>query len=303
MDDLNELRICVRVAEAGSFAEAARTMGLTTSSVSKAVRRLEGKIGAKLFTRTTRAVSRTSEGERFLEGAKRVLEEAETLKSEIMDSVEDPRGRLVISASDSVGRLWMTQRVLAFMCRYRNVDVELVFDDRVVDLAAEGVDVAVRAGNLGSSPDLIARKLYSDNIVTCAAPRYLERTGKPETVADLAGHRAIYYRGRNSGRLTPFQFRSGGEIIQLQFDPVLVVNSVDALSYAGSVGIGIVQLPGQIARAAIAEGKLVEILPDCQVEDFAFRVVYRERRLIAPRIRAFVDFLVANPPSPEELHL
>ncbi|MEM6422046.1 MAG: LysR family transcriptional regulator [Pseudomonadota bacterium] len=296
MENLQELRIFVNVAQTGSFAGAARLLGVTTSAVSKAVQRLETGIGAKLLTRTTRSVQLTVEGERFLEGARRLLEDADALRAEFTDSLEAPRGRLVISAPAVFGRVWLTERVLAFMCRYQEVDVELMFEDRQVDMATEGVDVAIRIGRLGDGAQIVARKLFEDRVYTCAAPSYLERHGTPQTLEEIGQHRGIHYRVRNTGLLFPFMFDDGGEVARLTLDPVLVGNSVDALRQAAEAGIGIAQLPSFIAVEALASGRLVEIMRDHRLDRFPYSIIYLDRRLVAPRVRAFVDFLVAEPP-------
>ncbi|MEM1344657.1 MAG: LysR family transcriptional regulator [Pseudomonadota bacterium] len=296
MYNLHTLAVFVQVAQAGSFAQAAKRLALSTSAVSKSVLRLEEEIGVKLLTRTTRSVVLTVEGERFLEGAERLLQAAETLSEAFSDTPEAPRGKLVISAPAAFGRKWLTERVLAFMCRYRAVEVELSFEDRQVDLAAEGIDVAIRLGTLGNSANLVARKLFDDRVHTCAAPDYLARHGTPADLDDLERHRAIHYRLRNTGRLFPFMFEIEGEIVRRTLTPALVANSVDAIQQGGEAGIGLVQLPSFLATEPLAEGRLIEVLSAQRCDSFPYSIVYHDRRLVAPRIRAFVDFLVADPP-------
>ena len=297
MDDLNELRIFVKVAETGNFAEAARAMGVTTSSASKAVRRLEDKLGAKLLTRSTRAVSQTGEGARFLVGARRLLEDAEALRDELAESASEPRGKLVISAPEAFGRMWMTERVIEFMRRHTQVDVELMFEDRFADLINERVDIAIRVGNLGNSPNLVTRKFFEDEIHTCASPAYIEAFGEPARPADLRAHRAVHYRNRNTGRLLAYQFLEAGEVTTIEFEPTLVTNSIYSLEHACQAGIGIVQLPGIVAQRAFANGELVEILKDHRTGKLQYSLIYAERRHLPARVKAFADFLVAEPPS------
>lgn len=297
MDNLSDLRLFVRVALAGSFAEAARLESMTSSAVSKAVQRLEGEIGAKLFSRTTRAVSLTVEGERFLDGARRLLDDADTLKSEFTDSLEVPRGKLVISAPNVFGRIWLTARALAFMQRYENVEIELKFEDRKVDFLTEGIDVAVRIGDLGDSANLVARKLFDDTIHTCASPEYIERFGHPENLSSLETHRGIHYRVQATGMLFPFLFDCSGEIVRRTLDPVLVSNNIEAMLLAAQAGLGLQQMPSFLAYEPLQAGNLVEVLRTVRLQDFPYWIVYQDRRLVAPRVRAFVDFLVANPPD------
>lgn len=297
MDDLNELRVFRRVAEAGSFAEAERLSGQSSSSMSKAVRRLEQKLGVKLLSRTTRSLSRTNEGERLLESARIILDEADAVQNAFSDSADEPRGKLVISAPEAFGRAWMTERVLEFMSRHQHVDIELQFNDRVIDLVSEGVDVAIRAGALGNSPNLIARRFFDEVLYTCASPSYLKKAGVPETLESLTRFRGIYYRNQNTGRLIPFRFRVGEETVPKCIETVLVANSIHTLEQAGTAGIGLVQLPGFIARRSIAEGRLTEVLQDFRAPAFRNYIVYPERRLVPPRVRAFADFLMSDPPA------
>lgn len=296
MDNLSDLRLFVRVALTGSFAEAARVESMTSSAVSKAVQRLEGEIGAKLFSRTTRAVSLTVEGERFLDGARRLLDDAETLKSEFTDSLDEPRGKLVISAPNVFGRIWLTERALAFMNRYEHVEVELKFEDRKVDFMSEGIDVAVRIGDLGDSANLVARKLFDDTIHTCATPDYLDRFGVPDSLSCLGQHRAIHYRVQSTGLIFPFMFNCNGEAVRRTLDPVLVSNNIEAMLLAAKAGLGLSQMPSFLAAEPLASGELVEILKSVRIDTFPYWIVYQDRRLVAPRVRAFVDFLISNPP-------
>ncbi|MEM0989154.1 MAG: LysR family transcriptional regulator [Pseudomonadota bacterium] len=297
MDNLAALRLFLEVSQAGGFSQAARRLGISTSSISKSIQRLEDELGAKLLTRTTRSVSLTVEGERLQVAARQLIDDADNLAAEFSDSLDNPRGKLVISAPAVFGRVWLTERVLAFMAQFPDVEVELMFEDRQVDLASEGVDIAIRIGQLGDSPNLVARKIFDDRVYSCASPDYLARMGTPENPDDLARHRGIHYRVRNTGRLFPFMFDVDGEIVRQTLDPVLIGNSVDALMQAAEKGLGIAQLPSFLANEGFASGKLVEILADYRMDRFPYAIIYQDRRLVAPRVRAFVDFIVANPPT------
>ncbi|MEO1458346.1 MAG: LysR family transcriptional regulator [Pseudomonadota bacterium] len=296
MRSLANISTFIQVARAASFAEGAARLGVSTSAASKAVQRLEEELGVKLFHRTTRSVTLTVEGERFLQGAERLVVEVEAVVAEITDSLANPRGRLVISAPAVFGRLWLTEKVLDFMCRYPQVEVELSFDDRQVDLAAEGVDVAIRIGELTDSANIVARKLFDDEIFTCASPDYIARHGVPERVEDFAAHRCLHYRVRATGRYFPFLFVENGVVVRRSFDPFFVANSVDAMKQAAERGLGIAQLPSILVVEAIREGRLVSLLPAAKRGLFPYSIIYLDRRLVSPRIRAFVDFLVADPP-------
>ena len=296
MLSLPNLVTFIHVATAGSFAEAAVRMGVSTSATSKAVQRLEEELGVKLFHRTTRSVSLTTEGERLFEGSQRLVDEVEALTAEVTDSRRAPRGRIVVSAPAVFGRVWLTDKILDFMKLYPEVEVEVNFDDRIVDLAAEGIDLAVRLGALSDSANLVVRKLFDDTIYTCAAPEYLAAHGIPETIEGLTRHRCIHYRVRTTGRLFPFHFQRDDRLVRQAFTPTLVLNSVDAMRRAAERGLGVTQLPSFLALDALRTGRLTELLPALRMSSFPYNLVYLDRRLVSRRVRALVDFLASDPP-------
>ncbi|MEM0942353.1 MAG: LysR family transcriptional regulator [Pseudomonadota bacterium] len=296
MKNLSNIAAFVQVAQASGFAAGAARLGISTSAASKAVTRVEEELGVKLFHRTTRSVTLTAEGERFLEGARRLLADAEALTAEITDTLDTPRGPLVISAAAAFGRVWLTEKVLAFMAAYPKVVVELKFEDRQIDLAAEGIDVAVRIGELNDSASIVARKLFDDRIETCASPAYLAEHGRPERLSDLEAHRVIHYRIANTGRFFPFMTLEGGEVQRRAFEPAFVANSVDALCQGAVNGVGIAQLPTFLAAPEFRSGRLERVFPAQNAAKMPYSIIYLERRLVSPRIRAFVDFLKAQPP-------
>lgn len=296
IQSLANISTFVQVAACGGFAEAANRMGVSASATSKGVARLEEELGVKLLHRTTRSVSLTVEGERFFEGSRKLLEEMEALTGEITDSLDAPRGRLVVSAPSVFGRTWLTGRVIEFMRLYPKIEVELAFDDRTVDLAAEGVDVAIRVGQLGDSANIVARKLYETPIFTVASPDYIRRRGAPESIDDLDAHEVLHYRVPTTGRLMPFVFATGEGREQRTFDPALVANSVDATHDAAVAGVGVAQIATFLASDSFAKGDLVELLPNRRFPTMPVSILYLDRRLVSPRIRALVDFLIADPP-------
>ncbi|MEL6208955.1 MAG: substrate binding domain-containing protein, partial [Pseudomonadota bacterium] len=190
-------------------------------------------------------------------------------------------------------RLILIEKVVAFMSQYPQVEVELNFDDRNVDLASENIDVAVRIGALGDSANLVARKLFDDEMYTCAAPDYVQSHGAPQRVADLKKHRCMHYRVRTTGRFFPYMFQANGEVVRESFQPVLVANSVDALCQAAISGLGLAQLPSFLALPAIEKGALVEVMPEHRMP-LRYSLIYLDRRLVSPRVRAFVDFMAID---------
>lgn len=292
MKSLSNVATFVRVAEAQSFVEAANQLGLSTSAVSKAVARLEEELGIKLLHRTTRSVSLTPEGERFYEGLRRILGEMEVLTEELTEGLSEPRGRLKISMPAAYGRMCGVGLVAEFLQTYPKIFVDLSLDDRDVDLAAEGVDVAVRAGALADSANLIARRLFVDPLITCATPEYLDRFGRPQHPAELSNHNCLNFRNRKTGRHMPWFFTIDGNIERRSVEGGLTIDDGEAVGRTAMAGVGISQMPGFMAAEALHEGVLEEVLSEYRPPSVPFTALYLDRRLVSPRIQAFIDFMV-----------
>ena len=296
MPPLSGITAFVQVAEAGAFNEAARRLDLSPSATSKAVSRLEEELGVKLLHRTTRSVSLTPEGERYLEGAKRILADVTALSEEVANTVADPSGRLVVSAPAALGRLWLLEAVAGFRTAWPKIDVELSLDDRTVDLAGEAVDVVIRAGRLEDSANLVARRLFTDPLIVCATPHYWNRKGRPLRPDDLAGHDCLNFRNRRTGRSVPWYFEMEGATGARVFDGPLTIDDGEAVGKAARAGLGVSQMPGFMAAEALRSGDLEEVLGDFRPPEVPFTALYLDRRLVSPRIRAFIDFLSRWPP-------
>ncbi|RED52022.1 LysR family transcriptional regulator [Aestuariispira insulae] len=285
----------VAVAEQGNFAAAAHKLGLSTSATSKAIARLEEGMGVKLFHRTTRSVSMTAEGERFYDGARRLLDEFSTLAREISDQREHPHGRLSISAPAAYNRPWLTRLISGFALENPEISIELTYDEREIDLAAEGVDVAIRAIRVfGATPktNLISRQLLVDPLVTCAAPDYLERHGIPQTVEDLEHHACLNFRNPRTGQHMPWTFTINGQVEKCRFKGPMTINDGEEITHAAETGLGIAQQPSLAVRKSLEAGRLVEILSPFRPTGTPMLLVWLDRRLVSPRIRAFVDYMV-----------
>ena len=287
--NLTAVAAAVQVAKDGSFAAASRALGLSTSATSKAIGRLEEELGIKLFQRTTRNVSLTPEGERYVEGVQPLLAELDALTAEVTDSLASPRGLLRVSVPAAFGRIVLVPAIADFTYRYPDIELELSLEDREVDLAAERIDVAIRAGSLPDSANLVGRKLFEDPLITCAAPSYLQRHGVPERPEDLEHHNCLNFRNRRTGRIVPWVFRSGERRVETG---TLTIDDGEAVGRAAVAGSGLSQMPGFMAQPALQNGSLVEVLREFRPSDTAFTAIYLDRRLVSPRIRAFIDFLV-----------
>ena len=300
MPPLSGIAAFIQVAETGAFNEAARRLELSPSATSKAVSRLEEDLGVKLLHRTTRSVGLTPEGERYLEGAKRIVADMTALGAEVSDTLADPSGRLVVSAPAALGRMWLVDALYEFGSAWPKIDVELSLDDRAVDLAGDAVDVVIRAGGLADSANLVARRLFTDPLVVCATPQYWDRHGRPRHPDDLAEHACLNFRNRRTGRAMPWFFEIAGVKESQVFDGPLTIDDGEAVGRAARAGFGVSQMLGFMAAEALRSGQLEEVLREFRPPEVPFTALYLDRRLVSPKIRAFIDFLTdRKPPSPD----
>ncbi len=279
----------IQVAEHGTFAAAAKVLEMSTSAISKAIARLEDDLNVKLFHRTTRSVSLTPEGERFVLGIKPLLMEIDALSMEVSDYRAAPKGLLRISAPDAFARNVLAPSLSQFRTLYPDIQVDLSLDDRDVDLAGEPIDVAIRTGALPDNATLVARKLYSDPLITCAAPAYLNSNDIPKHPQDLAKHNCLPFRNRRTGRTVPWLF---ADDVRMNPSGGPRINDIEAVCRVAVAGVGITQLPGHLAAGLIKTGMLQEILDTHRPPDVPVSAIYLNRRFVSPRIRSFIDFML-----------
>ncbi|MBE9098843.1 LysR family transcriptional regulator [Vacuolonema iberomarrocanum] len=292
MKSLTNVATFIRVAESQSFVQAANDLGLSPPAVSKAIAKLEAELGVKLLHRTTRSVSLTAEGERFYDGVKPLIEEMTALTTELTKSLSEPQGRLKISMGSAYGRIWGTWLMPMFLKTYPRISVELSLDDRDIDLAAEGVDVALRIGALPDSANLMARRLFTDPLIVCATPDYLEQAGYPSHPDDLVHFNCLNFRNRKTGRPMPWLFTVDGSVERRLVSGNLTIDDGEAVGRSAIAGVGISQMPGYMATEALEQGHLTEVLQEYRPPEAPITALYLDRRLVAPRIRAFIDFMV-----------
>ncbi|MDE0727600.1 MAG: LysR family transcriptional regulator [Alphaproteobacteria bacterium] len=290
MDNLNEMAVFAKVVEHRGFSAAA-ALGVSKSAVSKQVGRLEDRLGARLLNRTTRNLSLTEVGEVFYERCARIVEEARAAADEVGSLAAAPRGRLRVNAPMTFGTLHLGPVIAGFLEVQPEIEVDLVLDDRFIDLVAEGFDVAVRVAALADS-SLIVRRLAPSRAVLCAAPSYLERHGRPENPEDLRQHNCFGYLYRDSGTDWALTGAKGPVTIPLRGN--LRANNGEVLRDVALAGAGIVALPSFVVGEALRAGQLVELLPECVPQTHDIYAVYPHRRHLTPKVRAFVDFLVAR---------
>ncbi len=287
------IEVFVRVARAGSFSAAARDLDQTPSAVSKQIGRLEDRLGARLFDRTTRQVRLTEAGAAFFERCARIVSEMEEAERAVSHSHGAPRGTLRLNAPVVFGCRHVVPLLAEFLAAYPEVRIDVTFNDRYVDLLEEGVDVAIRIGELTDS-NLIARRLAPNHRVVCGASAYFERNGFPDRPADLTEHNCLVYTyraSRNDWSLVCANRdrAKGQEVVRVSGN--LETNNAEAIHGALLDGVGLGLLPLWLVGADLRTGRLVRALPDYQGTDSAIYAVYPPGRHLSPKVRSFIDFL------------
>jgi len=288
MDRLDEIAAFAAVADARSFTQAARRLGVSGAQVSKLVARLEDRLGARLLNRTTRDVSLTDTGRAYLERARDLLTEFEALESSVREQ-DGPRGLLRLSAPVVFGAKQLDPALLDFAQAYPEVALEVAYSDRFVNLVDEGFDAGVRIGRLTDS-SLIARKLAPVSLVVCASPAYLQRHGIPQSPDDLAEHEAII--DLNAQDAYVWNFGDGGECREVRVHGRLRFTGGETCLAAAERGLGVARTPDFIAAERLRSGRLTPLLCGYEPEVANVHVVYPAGKHLAPKVRAFVDFLV-----------
>ncbi len=289
MNSLGDIAAFVRSAERLSFVEAGRDLRLSASAVGKAVARLEAELGVRLFHRTTRRVSLTEEGALLQARCRAILDDLREAEALVTQSRRAPRGILRISLP-IVGYRFLLPVLPEFRALYPEIELELDFNDRQVDLVESGMDAAIRSGSLVDSR-LMARRLGPFRFVLCAAPAYLDRAGTPRHPAELAGHAALRFRFPTSGKLQDWTL---AEPPPAGLRTALTCNNMEALRAAAISGLGIGCMPDFLAESALRAGSLIRILDPYLTDPGQFSILWPSGRHMSARLRAFVDFVSAR---------
>jgi len=291
--NLPDILLFVAVAEAGSFVAGGRAMGLSRSAAGKAVARLEERLGVRLLTRTTRSLSLTEEGRRFYEQGRAVVAAVEAAEASVTAGAGTPRGVLRLSVPDAFGRRVVLPLVTQYLAAWPGLQVEVSFTDRLADIVEEGVDLAVRIGLTSPDTRLVSRRVARFTAMLCAAPAYLAERGTPAALDDLAGHDCLLFSSR--GRRQAWRFRGpDGAWIKAPGGSRLRLDSGEALHAAALAGLGIAFLPDFLIADDLAAGRLRPVLPDLQAGEGTVVALYPDRRLLEPRVRRFIDLMVAE---------
>lgn len=286
-----EMRTFVRAAERTSFSTAASDLGLTPSAVSKIVSRLEERLGVRLFTRSTRRLALTPEGDTFFARARRILDDIDEAEAEAALSRAVPRGKLRVNTGSSFCFHQLTPVMPEFLARYPEVSVDLSVTDRVIDLHDENADVAIRVGKIGENIPYVARKIVDMERVICASPDYLARRGTPTRPEHLHDHDCIAVSISGLHRW-PMRAPDGG-IEMLDIKAKIIADDAEAILRLAVGGAGIVRLGDNIVGGALHRGELVPLLKEHHVvEPLPLSLVYIAGRHRLPKVSVFIAFIM-----------
>ncbi|WP_437322125.1 LysR family transcriptional regulator [Sorangium sp. So ce385] len=291
MDSLGPLNAFVQAAQTRSFTVAGRQLGVSSSAIGKAVARLEERLGVRLFHRSTRTITLTPEGALFLERCRRIFAEIEAAELELSQTQGAPRGKLRVSMP--LAGMLMMPALSAFMRAYPEIELDLDFSDRLVDVIEEGFDAVVRAGEIRDSR-LMARALGTFRLKLVGAPDYLARRGIPRRPEDLRSHACLHHRYATSGKLEPWPLRRGRKQLEIDLPTTAVVNTIEPLIHMAEQGLGIACLPDFAVRRQLDDGALVTVLDGHTHHAGLFRLLWPSSRYVSPKLRAFADFMAQN---------
>jgi DNA-binding transcriptional LysR family regulator len=289
MDRLDAMQAFVAVADLQGFAPAARKLKLSPSAITRLVAALEERLGARLLQRTTRSVTLTDAGTRYLERARRILADVEEAERAAESERTRPSGRLVVSAPLGFGRLHVSPVMTAYLKRYPDVAGELRLEDRMISLVEDGVDLAVRIGELADST-LVARHVGEMRRIVVASPAYLKARGEPRNLAALASHDTIRF-GSTTG-LADWRFVDDGAEIRIDPAPRFSTNSSDAALQYAEAGGGLTRLMAYQAAASLKAGKVKIVLEKFEPPALPIHIVYPTSRLLSAKVRAFIDLVM-----------
>ncbi len=291
MDTIDGMRAFARVVETGSFTEAARRLGISTALASKYVRQLETRLGAQLLNRTTRSVSPTEVGRAYWDRCSRILSDFEELEDSVADQHGQPRGQLRIAGSRAFGEDMLVPAIGSFLEGYPEISVDLQLDERMVDIVAEGFDMAIRVGDLQDS-SLIARRIAAYPYYICASPEYLAAHGEPNTPQDLLDHRCIINTG-----VTPtsqWQFQINGQTSHVTVPATVRVNTARATATLVKAGRGVGLCLYSTVIDDLESGRLVRVLRKFEAYDRSVYAVYPHSQHLSGKVRAFVEHLLTT---------
>jgi DNA-binding transcriptional LysR family regulator len=296
---LNGLGVLTAIVRSGSFAVAGKSLNMSQSGVSRAIARLEARLGVRLLERTTRTVALSEEGRRLYDQIVPLLAGLEQAAASVATSKDAVRGTLRVNMDPFIAQLMLGPQLSRFLKRFPGLKLELIARDRLGDLVAEGFDLAIRFGEPRPST-LVARKLLDTRVLTVASPAYLKKAGRPDHPSELekGNHRLIDFRDPESGRGYEWVFRQGRKEIEIRSNARLVLSDVATIHAVCVAGYGVAQLLELGIESLIESGRLEVIFPDWLDERFPLYALHPSRNYLPPKTRAFLDFVIATVNSP-----
>jgi len=291
MDHVGALSAFVYAADARSFTVAGQRLGLSSSAIGKAITRLEERLAVRLFHRSTRTITLTEEGALFLERCRRILSEIEAAEMELAQTQGAPRGKLRVSLP--ILNPVTVPALCAFMRAYPEIELDLDFSDRIVDIIDEGFDVVLRAGEVSDSR-LMSRMVGEFRLRLAASPDYLARRGVPHVPEDLVMHACLHHRYATSGKLERWPLRRDGRDVDMVLPSTAVANTIEPLIAMAEQGLGIACLPDNALTSQLGGGTLRTVLDDYVEHNGPFRLLWPSSRYPSPKLRAFVQFMAQN---------
>jgi DNA-binding transcriptional LysR family regulator len=289
MDRLDAMRLFTRVVDRRSFTQAAHDLDIPRSTVTQVIQQMEERLDVRLLQRTTRTVRPTLDGEAYYRRCLAILDDVEDAEGAFSGAV--PKGLLRVEVQGTLARHFVMPGLPEFFERYPGIELAMSESDRWVDVVREGVDCVLRYGALPDS-DLVARSVAKLERITCAAPLYLDRHGRPATLDDLGHHCAVGLRSITTGTLAPFEFFEDGQMRSIDLPAPLSVTGTESFLDGVRLGLGLAQMPIFHVERDLAEGRLERVLADYPLPPGPVAVLYPRNRQLSPRVRAFIDWVV-----------
>lgn len=290
MDRIDHLSIFVRIADCGSFTQAAEQLRLPRPALSVAMRQLEARLGTRLLHRTTRQVSLTQDGQALLERARALLGDLEALEQQFLQGGQPIAGRLRVDVPSRIARRLIAPALPDFLARHPDLRIDLGSSDRTLDLVQEGLDCALRVGMLAPS-SLVARPLGHLELINCASPRYLSQRGTPTAPLQLDHHLAVDYVPPGSGRGAPWEWTVDGETHARPVPSQVSADNAETYIACALAGLGLIQIPAYDVQDLIKAGRLVEVMPQARPAPMPVHLVYPHRRHPSRRLQAFMTWI------------
>ena len=302
MDKLRAMQVFVRIVEANSFTRAAETLGLPRAALTATIKNLEAYLGTTLLQRTTRRLALTPEGAGYHAQCVQILDAVAAAEQGFRAGAATPRGTLRVDLPDAVGRHVILPHIAGFADAWPELALTLSFSDRLVDIVQEGIDCALRVGDLQDS-SLVGRQVGSMRFVTCAAPAYLAQHGTPRAIDDLRVHQGIVHFSGRTGRPFDWDFMVDGQAVKAQVPGRIAVNNADANVTCALQGLGITQAARYQVGGYLERGELVELLADTPPAPMPVSLLYPRGRMAAPKLRVFAEWITERLAAEPDLRL